>query len=388
MASQIQRTRGKDAYRRAATASGGVLPTALQDAISAYRLQTDDLVWLFWGSSSPRGYGSNVGQDGATTANRYEWSITRRIRDQLVAYGYHATADAVLGNGEQGETRETYDGRFTESPAASWSQTSGATLGGHAFRATAVGAKLQFQPRDAWDTVDIYYQKFASAGTVSVKAAGVQIGTIDRNAAEGPLGKATLTAASVAAHAFEIELTAGTFRITGFRFRRSDRKQIELLNAGWVGSNVVDGKMSANFFNPTYGNGTSEGHYSPFKTMQAVAKIDLFCIWHGSNEWNTQTDIQAMVDRDEEWGDAAAALGATVAIMTPIAESGYVANNGAAYVAAQKALAAEKGWRVVDLNAQFGRYDAAGWWGAGDGTHLGALGHQAAATFTRQSLIR
>lgn len=362
------------------------VPPKLRRAWARYKNQVDDFVVLGWGSSSMRGHGSYIGQAGKVVGDAYQSNFLKRASDLLTQRGEYSIHEAVFGNGLDGNTIATYDKRVTF-PAGNWINAPGVVLGGLGFRSAATGSQMQITPSVAWDVAEIMYVTFTAAGTATVKCNGVLKATIDRNTGAETIAKATVTADSIAIQPLLIEHTAGSsFRIANIRFRRSDRKQVEWLNAGWVGMAIVDGLMPENYFNPSYLVSGSAAQ-SPYRVAQALAKVDLALFYVGGNDTGSATPAQ-VTERMGQWGDLMESLGATVCVLSAYRNSG----SGAPFTAMMQAemdYATSRGWMVIDLFTHFGAYgSSADWWMAGgDLTHMNAFGQHDAAELLVRSLF-
>lgn len=323
---------------------------------------------LLLGDSTTFGTGSNNTNTGNVKAQSYPTQMSGFIN----SLGVNAHWNSFLSDGSSAfETNHANDARITR--GTGWTQasgTNGQSVGGQMFEnSSSTANSLAFLPTVNVDTFVVWYKTFSGGGTLSLDINGSGTITQSTNSASG-IGSVTITG-SLGSDTLNIKWSSGgTIDICGVEAYDSSKKWIDLMNAGWAGSNSIDVSNSTNAWGPLNG-------------LNAFS-ADLVIVDVGINDWNAagsasayKTNIQTLITQVVANGSSIIlvtpaptnpANGATIAAQTPFIDAMY-------------ALAVTNNLPLIDNYTRFGPAASNGtmYW-TGNGVHPNMIGYADFAT--------
>lgn len=326
--------------------------------------QANNCLVLYVGDSTTYGLGANNAGSGATS---FALSAPVDMTRALAASGVPALWQSFMGDGccgsfQGGNYDARISGTFFQDVASTFS------VGGEPFFLfSSSGDNLSFAPSQPTNTVTIYYLLGTSNGTFATAIDGSGAGTQSTTGAAG-IGSVTYTASSgLGLHTINITWSSGgNIHILGEVAYNSAIKTLNVLNAGWIGSNT---SQWAEHSVAT----------SPLPTIGSLAPT-LTLINLGINDWveaqtltNYQANMQALITEAKISGD--------VIIVSPNASAPSGSSpppfaTQATYVAVLKALAISNSVPFVDQFDALGPYSTYSPLGLSyDGLHLNTAGY-------------
>lgn len=278
-----------------------------------------------------------------------------------------STHGAATNSGTSLATFASYDTRWTF--GANWAAAAINTAGGGSINNQGAGnyTAANFTPSDQWDTVDIWYIKNAGYGSFTISAnGGAAIGATVACAGTLSVQKATRTT-TLGFNTLNItKIADGNIILLGVSTYNSQRKTVNIFNAGWGSSKSADWIASANV-------------WDPLNMVDAYAP-DLTVINLTINEWiagtvpaTYQSQMDTIINRCRLYGDVVLMTGApsTVGTTAKATQDGIVQ--------ACRALGQKYACDVVDVSQLFGDWttgSALGYYSpAGDAIHPGQSGY-------------
>jgi len=189
--------------------------------------------WAVAGSSSVVGVGT-------TPPNYKAHSFVAYLAEALAKLGIPAQWNSLWGTSgyldnaghNQADARTTF--------TADWTNLAGASLGGNLFTNPAGTGALTTSFVDAYDSIDIWYNRLSGGGIFDALIDTVSQGTTNTNGGAAVLKK-SVTGLSLATHLLEIKrASGGAVNIVGAEAFNSAAPAINLLNMGWSGSDSSD----------------------------------------------------------------------------------------------------------------------------------------------------
>lgn len=356
----------------------GFRANKLLAAIQSARAGIGPLLIAVAGDSNTMGAGAGTGAGGLVGARR--WSVGAQLAAILDRTFMSTTNDAFFGdqncNGG-GVTVQEYDPRFSAF-GAGWSQDAGPTsFGGRMFiaQAGAAGA-LTFTPERPWNRVRIIAgMNTSSATSITGKAGGVSMGTINTRGTGNQLFDGVLsTGAPAAVQSFSLDaVTGGPGYIAGAIFWDTNNPGCVVVPGGWYGGFI-------NQFN-------AAGLPWSYRSIAAALGAGLHITNMTINDANAGTAVETFKASSLAFHQAiAAASDVLITGMTP-SGSPTPAFLDAYEVALQEVAASiASPFPVVDWRDQIGptytAANAAGW--MYDGNHLKGIGYARQASVEAQ----
>ena len=265
-----------------------------------------------------------------------------------------------------------------------WIQNIAGTLSG-----TAADEKMTFTPAAAFDTVEIYWYRSGSVGTMTIDTGGAALTTLSTTGSTagtttpgttGFVNKTVLTGTSGSVINI-IRTVVGSTIIAGINTYLSTKKTVNVLNMGWSGARC----------STTYWTGTT-GNYNPLATLSAYAP-DLTIIMLGVNDAVDGTSQAAFAAQLTVLANQALTTGDVLLVIppptdptgTPVAT--LVAQT--AIVAAYYQVGAALGLNIIDLNARWVSYavsNAVGFYYT-DKVHPVQIGYQDIASTIANAIL-
>jgi lysophospholipase L1-like esterase len=315
-------------------------------ALAARAAGTRNAKLALVGDSTVRGNGS------ATTTGQALNGWGPQLSDLLTNGGLPSGWSNIFGAGNV--TLSSYDARIVNG----WGLSAAETFGGKRF--TGATGTVSFTPQKLdgslipFDTIDFWIIKNTGLGTFDVNVdGGATIQTISNANATPLFTKVTVTVpGGLTTHTINCVRSTLTVFINGIDCYTAATKQVSIWNggrSGWMASDFIADQSSVDRALPALG----------------TLAPDLTIISTGINEWESGQDTGTMVSAISTIADTAAVSG-DVVLATPVPSSTAVAAVATqdTYVAAIRALAASRRYRLIDNYALFGSYataNANGW---------------------------
>lgn len=239
---------------------------------------------------------------------------------------------------------------------------------------SAEAETFTFTPGTSFDTVEIYWYRSASVGTMTVDCGGAVLTTLSSSGAVGgtttpgtvnQLNKTIVTKAAGADPINIIRTVLGTTIIAGVVAYLSTAKCVNVLNMGWSGARTS-----------SWNNTT--GDYAPLNALLDYA-ADLTIICLGINDAIVGVSQATFTSNMAAIVTAALTTGDVLLVYPPLVDTTIASAAAQSTIyAAITAVAAAKSVPVLDLQARWSSYSVAS--GLGymhtDKTHPVAIGYQ------------
>jgi lysophospholipase L1-like esterase len=332
-----------NAGAQAALASPTAVQTAAFGSLSRFRSAlaarrvggTSPVRILFPGDSTSAGYGA-VGS--ATYAGCAAKSFPAYFAQILTASGIPAQYASFCGAGcdetATGGTLPVYDPRVTLGSGWASTATQQGVLGRRYIRNNSTTGVLSFAPGVEFDRIEIVH---TNSGQFTVDIGGAVLATVN---ASTPLAR-TVVNCTAGTNTVNIARVSGDIFILSVNCYLSTGTTLSIINGGNPGATSATVANAA-----TYNSLDAIGVIAPHLSVISL----------GINDINAQrsaaqfkTDMAAIIDKCQLSGDVA------LVSFIPF-NSTYYSTFAAAYLAAYRELAAEKGCLFVDQTARFGSY--------------------------------
>lgn len=284
-----------------------------------------------------------------------------QLARRLTSLGFNTCTENYFTDFGFGASAPTYDTRFV---LGSWifSNPTNSCFCGSTIQATATTASpASFTPATNTDTCEVYYLTAPYMGVFNWNVDGGANTTQSATTTQG-VGKLTINAGSVGAHAYNFTwASGGQVNIIGFCAYDSTKKPINILNAGRAGTTVLQTISLANGL-------SSSGINQQF----AALAPSLIIVQLGINDWRGPSDLTTF---QTNLGQIIAAKPATAGMiwLSPLNSSTSVTAQATQdqYTSLIRSAATAAGMPYVDISQRNGGYAGAS--GAGmmnaDGIH-------------------
>lgn len=259
-----------------------------------------------------------VNAAGAATPPNWTAALAAALLDAKIPTNNNGFFGDSTGVGNLG-VRSGTDPRIA---IGSWTSASPFTTGGAIFNATTTGTPFVYTPGIPIDTFNVFYNTGTGLGSWTITPTGASATAINSNGTS-LMNIATVTSPTVSpTNTVSLNfVSGGTVFMEGLEAYNSKQASVNIMNAGWWGSNSTQWIASGAVFNPLATVGTIA---APLVIIRAGAND-----WKPSGSGGTSiatftANIQQLISKAKATGDVVLAIDAPNTSVTQVIQEQYV----------------------------------------------------------------